>query len=1838
MPLPATKIVLNAATVGAGGYVLTPQEPGDFDFSVTGYPTSTWVGAIGDLDGDGVAEVVTAAPGNSDQEPGGGRVYITFGSATGAAPTKLGDDLSAFRIDGAAIDDHAGVAIAAVGDQDGNGLADLLVGAALADPGGQDAAGTAYVVWSTGVAGSVDLLDLESEASGEGFAIFGEAAGDHAGHALGAIADLNGDGTAEILVGAPGSDAAGIDAGATYVVWGRDGDDTTVALTDVAGGAGGFRITGEAEGDEAGSALASLADLNGDGKAEILVGAPGSDAGGVDAGAAYVVFGKATGAAVDLAAVAVGTGGFRITGATPGERVGSVLAALGDVNGDGRRDILLGADGIAYVVFGKADRAEVDLAAVAAGAGGFAILPEGAGDLSAIAVAGGGDLNRDGVADIVIGASHNDEGGFNAGAVYVVWGGAKGPVDLSAIALGAGGAKVVGAAGSLTGSSVAVAPDMNGDGAAELIIGSPGASGERVSVLYAPAAWQPDLNVYGTNGDDALGVGAGGLHVIGDGADSIYALDGADSVAAGGGADMLDGGSGPDTLAGGNGNDTYVVDSADDVVAEAGGEGADTVLAAASFTLPDEVEVLKLTTTGRVGSGNALDNLLLGTTGADTLKGAAGIDTLGGDAGNDSLDGGTGADSMAGGTGSDAYFVDDAGDAVVDASGVDTVVAGIDGYVLGADIEVLVLAGGAHAGSGHGGANTLVGGAGADSLFGLGGLDSLVGAGGDDRLDGGSGADSMAGGAGNDLYLVDDIGDRVTELALGGLDTVSSVVDHTLASEVDVLVLAAAGHRGTGNGGANLMIGSAGADTLDGGAGADTLEGGTGDDTYIADGADVIVETAAGGHDVVRSSVGLALGDEVEDLVLTGLGLAGTGNASANAILGSAGADTLDGGGGADTLTGAAGNDLYRVDDAADAVTEAPGGGIDSIAASVDAVLPAEVEALLLEGAARHGTGNALDNLLRGGAGNDLLEGVDGADTLDGMAGADTMDGGAGNDTYLITDGGDVVVELPGGGFDTVVVSTDWVLATGIEGVQLVGTGHSLTGNAEGNTISGNAGDDTLDGAEGDDVELGGDGDDLLICDSGRDTLSGGSGDDRFEIRGGSAHVEDFLGHDTVDASDASGDSSIDLSGEGQSTVGGQICDFGQGGSAAGPLDLQFLQDLTGSFIDDLPMVKSLVPQIVAALQAVQPDSAYGVSSFRDKAYGAFGAPGDWVYRQESGLSKDTASLTAAYTAMVANNGADAPEAQIEALMQLSLHVADAGFRTNSARFVVLFSDAPFHVAGDAPAAWADNDGDGVMDGTPPGTGEDYPAIAQVKAALEVANIIPVFAVTLGNEAAYQGLVTQLGRGAQVTLSADSSNVVAAITTGLTAVTRTSIEDAWGGAGNDTLKGNASGNALEGAAGNDLLAGGAGNDSLSGGLGHDRMEGGSGADSMAGGTGHDTYAVDDTGDVVTESSLGAGGRDTVEASCDWALGTGLEGLVLKGAAVHGVGNLLGNILVAAGAAWLEGLGGNDALTGGLGADTLDGGTGADRLAGAAGNDLYKVDDAGDLVVEAAARAGGLDTVESSVDWSLGTGLEALVLMGPASHGVGNALANSLVTTGGAASLEGRDGNDVLGGGLGADTLDGGTGVDRMAGGAADDVYLVDDARDLVLEDPGAGRDTVLSTVSFTLRTGVEVLRLGGAALVGTGSIDANEIEGNALDNLLLGGVGADTLLGGDGADTLDGGRQGDLLTGGGGADTFRYASLADRADGIADFDPLADTLLVSAAGFAGGLLQGMDITAENRFVVGTAATGAFGQFLWHAPQGRLSWDADGTGAGGPVLLAVLSPWLALSGADLVVGA
>jgi Ca2+-binding RTX toxin-like protein len=252
------------------------------------------------------------------------------------------------------------------------------------------------------------------------------------------------------------------------------------------------------------------------------------------------------------------------------------------------------------------------------------------------------------------------------------------------------------------------------------------------------------------------------------------------------------------------------------------------------------------------------------------------------------------------------------------------------------------------------------------------------------------------------------------------------------------------------------------------------------------------------------------------------------------------------------------------------------------------------------------------------------------------------------------------------------------------------------------------------------------------------------------------------------------------------------------------------------------------------------------------------------------------------------------------------------------------------------------------------------------------------------------------------------------------------------------------------------------------------------------------------------------------------------------------------------------------LTGNEANNILDGGLGIDKMIGGKGDDAYYVDNIKDTVVEtiAAGSGGGIDTVHSSVDFTLGTNLDYLILSGLATMGTGNTLNNQITGNDTDNGLTGLGGNDTLSGGGGNDTLTGGIGLDSLAGGGGDDTYSIDNIGDRVSEIGGGGIDTVFSSIAF--RLGEDGTAVQGAVenltLIGSASIGAT---GNALANIIIGNTGANTLVGNGGNDTIDGGAGKDNAIGGtgndqivvsSGDDVVRYTSALDGHDVIIGFD------------------------------------------------------------------------------------
>ena len=223
------------------------------------------------------------------------------------------DGANGFKLSGVAADDRSGISVASAGDVNGDGFADLIVGAFSADPHGSYS-GASYVVFGK-AAGFGANLDLSTLDGANGFKLSGVAASDFSGYSVASAGDVNGDGFADVIVGAPLADPHGTNSGASYVVFGKAAGFGANLDLSTLNGANGFKLSGVAEDDKSGRSVASAGDVNGDGFADLIVGAHGADPHGTNSGASYVVFGKAAGfgANLDLSTLN-GANGFKLSG------------------------------------------------------------------------------------------------------------------------------------------------------------------------------------------------------------------------------------------------------------------------------------------------------------------------------------------------------------------------------------------------------------------------------------------------------------------------------------------------------------------------------------------------------------------------------------------------------------------------------------------------------------------------------------------------------------------------------------------------------------------------------------------------------------------------------------------------------------------------------------------------------------------------------------------------------------------------------------------------------------------------------------------------------------------------------------------------------------------------------------------------------------------------------------------------------------------------------------------------------------------------------------------------------------------------------------------------------------------------------------------------------------------------------------------------------------------------------------------------------------------------------------------------------------------------------------
>jgi glycosylphosphatidylinositol phospholipase D len=478
------------------------------------------VAPAGDVNGDGIDDVIVGAYWSRLTR---GTSHVVFGSASSASVNLAAMGSRGFTITGARrfesspyySGDQLGTSVAAAGDVNGDGFDDVIVGA----PGDwRNSPGYAYVVYGSASPAAVNLTTAADAGLGSrGFAINGAAVRDELGASVAGAGDVNGDGLDDVIVGAPEKNLTvgqliPTNPSATYVIYGSASAPGPVNLTGAADaglGSRGFAINPAASGGQLGASVAGAGDVNGDGRDDLVVGAPGAQTGpylGL-AGITYVIFGSASPSTVNLTSAAdagLGPGaGFAIRGSYYADFTGDVVDGAGDVNGDGFDDVVVGAGsasqrgqnhvqgdawGVIYVIYGSASPAPVNLTnAVDAGLGsrGFSINGSAAGECLGEAVAGAGDVNSDGLDDLVVGLKRRSPGSPPrpyAGTSYVIYGSAAtpSPMDL-AQPLGSRGITVMGAkgdpnpqgnSGDRSGASVAGAGDFNGDGRDDVLVGA----------------------------------------------------------------------------------------------------------------------------------------------------------------------------------------------------------------------------------------------------------------------------------------------------------------------------------------------------------------------------------------------------------------------------------------------------------------------------------------------------------------------------------------------------------------------------------------------------------------------------------------------------------------------------------------------------------------------------------------------------------------------------------------------------------------------------------------------------------------------------------------------------------------------------------------------------------------------------------------------------------------------------------------------------------------------------------------------------------------------------------------------------------------------------------------------------------------------------------------------------------------------------------------------------------------------------------------------------------------------------------------------------------------------
>ncbi|MFI0844374.1 beta strand repeat-containing protein [Mesorhizobium sp. IMUNJ 23232] len=899
------------------------------------------------------------------------------------------------------------------------------------------------------------------------------------------------------------------------------------------------------------------------------------------------------------------------------------------------------------------------------------------------------------------------------------------------------------------------------------------------------------------------------------------------------------------------------------------------------------------------------------------------------------------------------------------------------------------------------------------------------------------------------------------------------------------------------------------------------------------------------------------------------------GDGTDNFLVGSAFADTLNGFGGNDRLAGLGGPDFLDGSvgiDTADYSFSGAAVFIDRINFTAEGG-DAEGDTLI---SIENFIGSAFDdgfftdngsNAIFGGAGNDFILANGGDDVIAGGLGGDTISGGDGID----------LANYEGSNFGVVVDLLNGKVSGGDAAGDILSGIENLRGSAVGDTLGLDNSNNTIDGRSGDDILLGFGGNDTLIGGAGFDDLSGGDQDDTLTGGADGDFLKGDAGFDTAVYTGSDAAVSINLAGG-----------FSTGGDAQGDL-LSSIEKVIGSFFND-------------AFQGGEAGEQFFGSLGIDTIFG--GGAADHL---DGGLDQDNLHGDAGDDILVGGFAGDNIDGGDG--IDTATYV-DSGAAVN---IVMLLAIAQ---GGDAEGDTFTNvenlNGSNFDDNLGGDTGDNR--IRGLDGADQLGGISGDDRLegglgddTLNGDADNDTLIGGAGAdkldggtGIDIADYSASSGAVAVslrLNSGsggdAQGDTFTGIEQVVGSALIDDLEGDNAANRLFGGGQDDVLRGGGGGDTL---------DGGAGGDTLLGGEGNDLYIVTRT-DTIIEAA-GEGTADRAAATESFTLGNGDNIEILSTTETKGFSdiNLTGNTL-------------KQEILGNAGFNVLHTGGGtADVMKGFGGNDIYRVFNSGDIVVETAGS--GFDLVLAAVDYKLGAGAEVERLFTNSSTGTS------------AIDLTGNAFQQEIAGNAGANTLhDGGAGeFDLMRGFGGNDTYRVFNSGDVIVESTSQGNaDKVVAAVDYKLGAGVDIEIVQTNGSTGTTTID---LTGNEFGQQIIGNAGANRIEGKGGIDTLRGGS---------GADTFVFASTlgAANVDKILDFSVPADRMLLSDAIFTAldtGTLSAAAFRVNNTGL----AQDASDHIIYERDSGKLFYDADGLGGLAGIHFATLTVGLALTSADFSV--